>query len=61
MNSKNIPNSDPYRLRCTLLDLYTLRIIKSPCKNNQFKILALTWDEEFELRMLFSIRHSRLF
>ena len=21
MNTQNIPNSDPYRLRCTLLDL----------------------------------------
>ena len=30
MNSKNIPNSDPYRLRCTLLDLLYIEDYKKP-------------------------------
>ena len=28
---------------------YTLKNIKSSCKNNKFKISALTWSDEFEL------------
>ena len=28
---------------------YTWKIIKSPCKNNKFKILAPTWSDGFRL------------
>ena len=28
---------------------YTWKNIKKSCKNNKFKISALTWNEEFEL------------
>ena len=42
---------------------YTWKNIKSSCNNNEFKISAPTWNDEFELPdyILFYIRYSRLF
>ena len=36
---------------------------KKPFKNNKFKILAPTWNEEFEITLwiIFCIRYSRAF
>ena len=39
---------------------FTWRSIKSSCKSNKFKILAPTWNYEFELYQIFKIIFSLL-
>ena len=59
MNSKNSRTSDPHRRLLNLTDkidfrrklsiYYIWKNRKKSYKNNKFKILAPTWNEEFEL------------
>ena len=45
----NLKRSDKYVALSNLSIYYTWKNIKKSCKNNKFKILAPTWNEEFEL------------
>ena len=44
-----LKRSDKYFALSNLSIYYTWQNIKKSYKNNKFKILALTWNEEFEL------------
>ena len=44
-----LKRSDKYVALSNLTLYYTWKNIKKSCKNNKFKISALTWNEEFEL------------
>ena len=67
MNSENSKKSDPQRPLFNLLDnlniYYIWKSIKSHLKTTNFKILAPTWNEEFEITLwiIFCIRYSRAF
>ena len=45
----NLKRSDKYVALSNLSIYYTCKNIKKSYKNNKFKILAPTWNEEFEL------------
>ena len=45
----NLKRSDKYVALSNLSIYYTWKNIKKACKNNRFKVSALTWNEEFEL------------
>ena len=45
----NLERSDRYVALPNLSIYYTWKNIKKSCKNNKFKVSALTWDEKFEL------------
>ena len=45
----NLKRSDKYVALSNLSIYYTWKNIKKACKNNKFKVSALTWNEEFEL------------
>ena len=45
----NLKRSDKYVALSNLNIYYTRKNIKKSCKNNKFKISALTCNEEFEL------------
>ena len=47
----NLKKSDKYDALSNLSGFYTWKNIKQSYKNNKFKILAPTWNEEFELLM----------
>ena len=49
MDKINLKRSDKYVALSNLNIYYTSKNIKTPYKNNKFKILALTWSEVFEL------------
>ena len=46
---KNSKRSDKYVALSNLTINCTWKNIKKSCKNNKFKISALTWNKEFEL------------
>ena len=50
MDKINLKRSDKYVALSNLNIYYTSKNIKTPYKNNKFKISALTWSEVFELR-----------
>ena len=45
----NLKRSDKYVALSNLSIYYTWKNITKSCKNDKFKISALTWNEEFEL------------
>ena len=45
----NLKRSDKYVALSNLSIHYTWKNITKSCKNDKFKISALTWNEEFEL------------
>ena len=45
----DLKRSDKYVALSTLSIYYTWKNITKSCKNDKFKISALTWNEEFEL------------
>ena len=45
----NLKTSDKYDALTNLSINYAWKNIKTSYKNNKFKILALTWNEEFDL------------
>ena len=48
-DKKDLKRKDKYIALLNLSIYYTYKNIKKSCKNNKPKILAPTWNEEFEL------------
>ena len=44
----NLKRSDRYAALSNLTFYYTFKNVKESCKNNKFKILAPTWNGEFD-------------